>query len=609
MSMTLQKHIRKVKESVSLVKKSRIIKNAFYIQLLAYIVSEMTHMIGNIVDGVIIGRCLGVDSMAAFGIISPIMMVFALIGAIVQTGSRNRFTRLMGEGKISEAQKVFSLAFLLTMGIGAALMVIILLLSTPITIVLGASGNAAELLSKARAYLIGISIGLPAINGMRILNGFLPIDNDRQLPMTASFALTISDILLDLFVAFVLHGDTFEMGIATSISYYVAFAVLLLHFRKKNIVLKISAKNLPWRELQGIIAQGIPMGICHLSYTVRVAFMNRILASVAAASAIAAYSVYQQADDVLCSLTIGMADTVAVLAGILMGEEDRPKMKRLLYVSVQATFIITFEAALVCWFAAPYFSSLYIRGNAEALTYATRAVRAYAIGMPLYGLSLIYFNYFQGIGRSRLSSICGFLSEAGFLMLAAFVMSFFIGADAVWVSLPVTQILMYILYAGIIVVESRRNGTQKMSPWDRGLLLPANFDVPKEDRIDISISSMDEVVELSRKVHSFCESHGCDERRACHMSLAGEEMARNIVQHGFPHDKRKHSVEIRVLKKGEDYVLRIWDDCFIFDPVGQLTMFSDDDLKHHFGLRLIIRIAKEVRYTSILKLNNLYVRI
>lgn len=93
------------------------------------------------------------------------------------------------------------------------------------------------------------------------------------------------------------------------------------------------------------------------------------------------------------------------------------------------------------------------------------------------------------------------------------------------------------------------------------------------------------------------------------MSLAVEEMAGNIVQHGFPHDKRKHSVEVRVLKKGEEYVLRIRDDCFIFDPVGQLTMCSDVDISHHIGLRMIIRTAKETRYTSILKLNNLIVRI
>ena len=76
------------------MQESKIIRNTFYMQLSAYVLSELTHMLGNIVDGVIIGRCLGVDSMAAFGIVSPIMTVFALIGAILCNGSRNRFTRL-----------------------------------------------------------------------------------------------------------------------------------------------------------------------------------------------------------------------------------------------------------------------------------------------------------------------------------------------------------------------------------------------------------------------------------------------------------------------------------------------------------------------------------
>ena len=74
-------------------------------------------MIGNVIDGVIIGRCLGVDSMAAFGIISPLMVAFALFGTIIATGSRNFFTRLVGEGKIKDAQGIFSLSLLFSVGL------------------------------------------------------------------------------------------------------------------------------------------------------------------------------------------------------------------------------------------------------------------------------------------------------------------------------------------------------------------------------------------------------------------------------------------------------------------------------------------------------------
>ena len=591
------------------IQESRIIRDTFYVQLLSFCLSELTHMLGNIVDGVIIGRCLGVDSMAAFGIVSPLMTCFALFGTVISTGSRNRFTRLIGEGKLKEAQGIFSLAITMTVGTAALVMLTVIPFSTSIAKMLGATGNAAVLLPKARAYLIGVALGLPALNAMRILDSYYPIDNDRNLPVIASVVLTVTDILLDFLVAFVIHGDTFEMGLATSISYYVALMVLMLHFRKKEIILRYSFKNIRWSELKDIIVQGIPVGVFRVGFTLRTAFMNRLLALVASSSAIAAYSVYQQADDILCSLTIGMADTVAVMAGILMGEEDRPRMKRLLLTSFQATLMITLGVAVLTWIFAPQFASLYIKDHSETLGLATVAVRSYAVGMPLYGLSLIYFNYFQGIGRSRLSSVSGFLSESGFLMLSAGALSCWFKANAVWFAFPATQILMYIYYAVLIYFESRRIGIEHKGIMDKILLLPDDFDVPEEDCIDLSTDSMKDVTRLTRAVWKFCQAHGCDTYRRYHMALAVEEMCGNIIEHGFNKDKRDHSIDVRVLKKGDDYILRIRDNCLIFDPVKQLEMYSENDIMHHPGIRIIVGLSKEFRYTCILKLNNLLIRI
>ncbi len=596
------------KES-TLIQESRIIRNAFYIQFAAYLFSELTHIIGNIVDGVIIGQYLGVESMAAFGIVSPMMVVFSIFGTIIATGSRNRFTRLLGEGKRQEAQGIFSLSLLLSIGSALLLMIGILLFAGPIAALLGASDHAASLLPKARGYLIGISFGLPALNAIGVLNVYLPIDNNRQLPMNASLVLTVTDIILDIVAVFILHGDTLMVGLVTSISQYAALAVLLLHLRRKNRILRFSFRNPPWREIPGIIRHGIPIGVCRVAYTVRVAFMNHLLAAAASASAIAAYSVYQQADDLLCAVTIGMADTVAVISGILMGEEDRPRMKRLLYTSIQATLIITMAVAVLTYATAPLFADLFLSDDAQALALAVRAVRAYAAGMPLYCLSLIYFNYFQGIGKNRLSAVTGLLSEAGFLMLTAWILSHWFPTDAVWFAFPVTQMLMIVYYRVVISCVSRRNGTRHMSLWDRTLLLPASFDVPDEDRMDLQITSMEDAKLLFTQVTAFCEAHGCAPLKTYHLSLAAEEMVGNVIRHGFTADRRKHSLDCRVLIKGDTCILRIRDDCMIFDPVKQLELLSDEDRFHHIGLRMIFDTAQEVQYICLLKLNNLLVRI
>lgn len=589
--------------------RSKIIRNTFYVQLVAYILSSLTRTIGGMIDGVIIGQFLGVDSMAAFGIISPLMVGFALTGSIVASGSRYRYTMLIGEGQIKKAQGIYTLSVIVSVGIAALLMLIIIPLAGPIASLLGASGNAADLLPKAKDYLIGIAIGLPAINGMHILNNYMAIDNDVQLPVIASMVLTATDIILDIIVAFVIHGDTFEMGLATSISYTMAVLVLLLHFRKKNIILHFTPKNIDWKELGGIITKGLPVGVFRVGFTIRSAFMNGLLAAIASSSAIAAYSVYQQADEFLCCLTIGMGEAVATLAGVLLGEEDRPGMKRLLFISIQATLVITLGTACITFGAAPLFVSLFIRNAPEAFVMSVRAVRAYAIGMPLYGMSLIYFNYFQGIGKSRLSSITGFLSESGFLMLSAGILSRFIGADAIWFAFPTTQLMMYILYTFIIAWHSKKLQISKMSVVDKILLLPGDFDVSKEEYLDVSISDRSEVVSLSDSAWNFCKEHGCDKRRTYLMSLCVEELTKNIFTYGFSYDKRKHSIDMRIIHKGEDYILRVRDDCYIFDPVNQLTLYSDEDLKHHMGLRMTIGEAKEVHYASILKMNNLLIRV
>ena len=585
-----------------------IIRNTFYIQLLAFIMLSLSSSVGSMVDGIVIGQFLGVDSIAAFGIINPLMIAFSIIGAVVSAGARNRFTSLLGAGKTEQARQVFSLACALSTGFAAALMLFLIIFSGPVTSALGASRNTAGLLPLARDYLIGISFGLPAMNLVRVLNGFMPLDNDRNLPVISSIFLTVSDIVMDLAAVLFFHGNTLEMGIATSISYYVALAVLLTHFRKKDIFLRFQFRRLPWKETAAILGRGMPSGVCRLGNTLRCIFMNRMLALIASSAAIAAYSVHRQADSFFNPVTIGMADTVALLAGILVGEEDRPMMKRLLFTSVQATLVITAGIAALIWLFAPGFASLYIKDNPEALRLAVTAVRSYAIGMPLNGLNLIYLNYFQGIGKSLLASVSGFICESGLLILSAAAMMPLLGAEAIWWAFPVSQFLVMCYYGVVVAMESRRIKIHREGLFNRVLLLPDTFDVPDRNKLDVTITGMEDVMQLTDKVWDFCELHSCDSNIKTKLVLSVEEMAGNVIHHGFA-DGKAHCIEVRILKKGDGYYARFRDDCLIFDPIRQIKLLSDEDPTHHIGLRMISAIAKDIQYTCVLKLNNILVKI
>jgi anti-sigma regulatory factor (Ser/Thr protein kinase) len=141
------------------------------------------------------------------------------------------------------------------------------------------------------------------------------------------------------------------------------------------------------------------------------------------------------------------------------------------------------------------------------------------------------------------------------------------------------------------------------------MVIPEDFGVPEDERMDLSIRSMEEVVSISEQVQNFCLARGVDERRAYLAGLSMEEMAGNIVDHGFTKDRRSHSVDVRVVHKDGRVILRIKDDCVPFDPGERLRMSGDSDVAKNIGIRMVFRIAEKVEYQNILGLNVLTVMI
>lgn len=383
----------------------------------------------------------------------------------------------------------------------------------------------------------------------------------------------------------------------------------MLHFRRKERLTRFSPGSIRREDLLPMLAKGMPVGVGRIANTLRCILLNQMMAGmVGAAGCIAAYSVQRQADSFLNCFILGLADTVLMLTGILVGEQDRPTLRRLLKTSFRAVGSVVLGVAALLWILAPQFASFFIKdAGQETLGYAIDAARCYALGMPLYGLNLVFSGYCEGRGKGKASLVLKFCSEGAFIVLAAAALLPFVGVRAVWLAFPVTQVLQLLLSVGFITAWNLRLHRKPSNFWKWYMTLPADFDVPKGDRIDQTVTSQEEVVELYHAAWNFCEAHGCDERRKYIISLAVEEMATNTIQNGFRPGK-KNSIDLRILKK-EDYIVRIRDDCEIFDPVKQLQLYDKKIPWHHMGLRMAIESAREVQYHSILKLNSLILKI
>ncbi len=130
------------------------------------------------------------------------------------------------------------------------------------------------------------------------------------------------------------------------------------------------------------------------------------------------------------------------------------------------------------------------------------------------------------------------------------------------------------------------------------LAIPKGFGAAENERIDLTVRNMDEVVHISQQITAFCDDRGIDRRRSFFAGLCMEEMAGNVVRHGFGKDQKQHSVDIRVAHKEDEIILRIRDNCSAFNPSEHARLMEPGETGKNVGIRLVYRIAKDVRYQN-----------
>ena len=144
---------------------------------------------------------------------------------------------------------------------------------------------------------------------------------------------------------------------------------------------------------------------------------------------------------------------------------------------------------------------------------------------------------------------------------------------------------------------------------DELMVIPPDFGAEEYEFTDIRIRSLSEAVNVSEDIQNFCLSRGIDSRRSLYAGLASEEMVCNVVDHGFTKDKKNHSVDVRVVCKNDNVIIRIKDDCVPFDPAERLRLSQEGDAVSNIGLRMVFSIAENIQYQNIFGLNVLTIKI
>ena len=563
--------------------------------LSAQIFSALAVSVCLLIDNVMISRFLKEQGMASYTLANPLLLSIGALGTLLSAGVQVACGKSLGAGSQEETNAGYSSAVAFGAAVSVLFAAVVIVFAPFLTRIMGA-GQGGELYDMTKGYLIGFSVGAPGSMGSLVLIPFLQMAGQGNLLIAAVLTMTVTDIALDLLNGLVLRWGMFGMGLASSVSYYAAIAVVGFYFLSKRCVFRFSFRRITGKKIMELFRGGVPAGFNMASAVIMVFLVNHILRATGGESALAAFAVITSLGNAANCITTGVGGVSLTLSGIFFHEEDRTGLQTLIGCLCRYGIILGIGMGVFLVAAAPLLVSVFIPEAGETQRMAVLGLRLFAAGMIPCCINNALKNAYQGTERVFLTVLISMLEGTVFPVLAAFSFSRFMGTDGAWLYFAAGEGLTLLFIALLVLLKTGR------LPWQDGaaLLLKKDFGVSSDHLLEMNIRSMEDVTAAAERAEKFCSSHGQNAKICNHIALCIEEMAANTIQHGFARDRKHHDLSIRLLQKKDDFVLRFRDDCGAFDPISYIPSDEEDAL----GIRLILAFAQEARYTYALNLNN-----
>lgn len=580
---------------------NQLVRNTFFGILIVNAIGMISGIMCVMIDAMVTGQFLGMEAVAATGLITPIVLLSNLLGTLLGPGLNVVCSRLIGMAKPERCNQAFSLIVLTDLISVGAVSVLLFLTAPALSTALGGRAGSPQILHMMSDYLRGFSFSLVPMCLTMGMSGLMMLDNDPKRGILAMLATLAGDVAFDLANVLVFHGGMLGMAIATSLSNILGLLVLLTHFRKRERILHFTPQGLNLNDLKEVVLCGLPGVISMGSQAARGFAFNLLLLSIAGSGAVAALSVANSTFTLVFSLALAMVVTTTTLCSLFYGEEDRNALVAALSVSMR-TVVVCFAvvAALLLLFARPI-AGLFLNASAAGeLDQAAQMIRFMSIQFLLVSLSYSLCGGYQGIRSLKLNYLIAVIREAVFPLLICLVLGRLFGIRGFEIGLVVAGGLTLLL---CFLIPWVRNGKFSAAPEDL-LLLPPEFGSRPEELFEAEMKTMEDVMAVSEQVMQFCREKGAPERTAMLTSLFVEEMAGNTVQHGFRRGRGGY-INLRLVYSKKSRVIRLRDNGMPFDPVDWLRRNRPEDPTKTTGISMIVGLAKDVRYIPAMGLNNL----
>lgn len=434
------------------------------------VISLLVAALYNIVDQIFIANAdyLGSYGNAANTVVYPLTVVALAFAVMIGDGCCAFVSISLGAKNASDAHKSIGSAVVMSAGIGIVIMALYLAFMDPIITTFGGRAND-ETFSLSREYMFWIALGIPFYVFGQAMNPVIRSDGSPKFAMASTLAGAVINLILDPVFIYVMRWGMMGAAVATVLG-QVATAALAIWYLCHMKAVKLNKNS--FRPHVKLMRRYIPLGICsflaQISLVCSMAAMQNMLIKYGALDPIYSQVQYAQIPmavigivmkflQIVISIAIGTAAGCIPIVGYNLGagRSDRAKLlfKQLLtveaIVGTIALFIVElFPDKLIALFGAANESSYYT-------DYAIRAFRVYLCMIVPATVNKATFIYLQSLGKALLSTMLSMVRELVFGVGLSILLPQFFGLDGVLYSMPVADVLTFIISVSCILYTMR----------------------------------------------------------------------------------------------------------------------------------------------------------
>ena len=439
------------------------------------IISLLVGALYNIVDQIFIANAsyLGSYGNAANTVVFPLTVVALAIAVMIGDGCCAFVSMALGRNELEKAKRSVGNSVVLSVATSLVLMAVYFIFANSIIAMFGGTVNE-ETFHHSQEYFFYITLGIPFYMFGQSMNPIIRADGNPKFAMFSTLSGAVINIILDPIFIFCFKWGMMGAAVATVIGQVLTALLAVWYLMNMKVIKPASGDYALHRSICGrMLTLGITSFLSQISLVAAMAAINNMLRKYGALDAVFGQEQYAQIPmavvgivmkffQIVISIVVGMAAGCIPIVGYNMGAKKELRVREL-FTRLLLTEALVGALALILAEGFPR-QLIDIFGAANESSYYTdfaiKAFRTYLCMMILACVNKACFIFLQAIGKALSSTLLSMFREVVFGVGFALLLPVFFGLDGVLYSMPVSDILTFLISA-IIIAKTYRELNEK----------------------------------------------------------------------------------------------------------------------------------------------------